>query len=100
VDGTAPAQARESRPSACGQLEIVDLLDSSMCEGAQGVERMGLGCAWFDTDTEGRLPEASKFVRTMSVRHGTPVGSPDEIAFSSSPNEITSIERSRDVAEP
>lgn len=60
---------------------------------------MGRGFASFDTDTDGGLPEARKFVRTLQVRHATPVGSPDEVAFGNSPEEIAFNEGSRDVAD-
>ena len=42
---------------------------------------MGRGYAWLDTGTHGSLLDASNFVRTMTNRQGTQVGSPDEVAF-------------------
>jgi glucose-1-phosphate thymidylyltransferase len=41
VDGTAPAQAREARPSARGALEIADLMDGPVRTDAPDVERLG-----------------------------------------------------------
>ena len=81
VDGTAPERARGLRPSARGELEIVDLLASYLDEGALEVVRMGRGYAWFDTGTHASLLDAGNFVRTLQLRQGMLVGSPDEIAF-------------------
>jgi glucose-1-phosphate thymidylyltransferase len=81
LDGTAPARAAAVRPSARGELEIVDLLESYRAEGLLSVERMGRGYAWFDTGTHGSLLDAGNFVRTLELRQGMQVGCPEEIAF-------------------
>jgi glucose-1-phosphate thymidylyltransferase len=81
VDGTAPARAREVRPSARGELEITSLLETYLAEGALQVKRMGRGYAWLDTGTHASLLDASNFVRTLTERQGQQVGSPDEVAF-------------------
>ncbi len=81
VDGTAPERARSIAPSARGELEIVDLLTSYLAEGSLDVKRMGRGYAWLDTGTHQSLLDAGNFVRTLQIRQGMLVGSPDEIAF-------------------
>lgn len=81
VDGTAPARARAIRPSARGEVEIVDLLQGYLDEGALRVEQMGRGFAWLDTGTHGSLLDAGNFVRTLQARQGLQTGSPEEIAF-------------------
>jgi glucose-1-phosphate thymidylyltransferase len=81
LDGRAPDLAALVRPSARGELEIVDLLEAYRSEGSLQVERMGRGFAWLDTGTPGSLLEAGNFVRTLQDRQGMQVGSPDEIAF-------------------
>lgn len=81
MDGTASARAAQVRPSARGELEITDLLESYLRDGALTVELMGRGYAWFDTGTHASLLDAGNFVRTLELRQGTLVGSPDEIAF-------------------
>ena len=80
-DGTAPERARRLRPSARGELEIADLLQGYLDDGALRVERLGRGYAWLDTGTHGSLLEAGNFVRTLESRQGMLVGSPDEVAF-------------------
>ncbi len=81
LDGSAPARARQVKPSARGELEIVTLLEMYLAEGALTVERMGRGYAWLDTGTHASLLDAGNFVRTLEQRQGLQVGSPDEIAF-------------------
>jgi glucose-1-phosphate thymidylyltransferase len=81
MDASAPARARQVQPSARGELEITSLLNTYLDEGALSVQRMGRGYAWFDTGTHGSLLDAGNFVRTLQMRQGLLVGSPDEIAF-------------------
>ncbi len=81
LDGDAPRRAKAIKPSPRGELEIVDLLDTYLKEGALSVERMGRGFAWLDTGTHASLIDAGNFVRTLTERQGQQVGSPDEISF-------------------
>ncbi len=81
LDGTAPDRARDIRPSARGELEIVSLLESYLADGQLTVERMGRGYAWLDTGTHASLLDAGNFVRTLQDRQGLQTGSPEEIAF-------------------
>ncbi len=81
LDGSAPARARAVRPSPRGELEITDLLQMYLDEGALRVETMGRGYAWLDTGTHGSLLEAGNFVRTLQDRQGLQTGCPEEIAY-------------------
>ena len=81
LDGTAPERAKQVRPSARGELEMVSLLESYLNEGTLRVEKLGRGYAWLDTGTHASLLDASNFVRTITERQGLQVGSPDEIAY-------------------
>jgi glucose-1-phosphate thymidylyltransferase len=81
LDGTAPDRAAAVRPSARGELEIVDLLQSYLDQGELAVRRMGRGYAWLDTGTHGSLLDAGNFVRTLEERQGLQTGCPEEIAF-------------------
>lgn len=81
LDETAPERARAVRPSARGELEIADLLESYRHDGALNVELMGRGYAWLDTGTHASLLDAGNFVRTLQDRQGTQVGCPEEIGF-------------------
>ncbi|MEL7012475.1 MAG: glucose-1-phosphate thymidylyltransferase RfbA [Pseudomonadota bacterium] len=81
LDGTAPARAHKVEKSMRGELEITSLLEMYLSEGLLSVETMGRGFAWLDTGTHDSLLDAGNFVRTLSKRQGTQIGSPDEIAF-------------------
>lgn len=81
VDGSASERARRIKPSPRGEVEIVDLLQAYLDEGALTVELMGRGYAWLDTGTHGSLLDAGNFVRTLQNRQGLQTGCPEEIAF-------------------
>ena len=82
MDGTAPDRARALVPSARGELEIVDLLETYLADGTLQVTRMDRGYAWLDVGTHDSLLDAGNFVRTLIQRQGLQMGSPEEIAFS------------------
>ncbi len=81
LDGDAPRRARLIRPSARGEMEITDLLNSYHAEGALSVDRLGRGFAWLDTGTHESLLDAADFIRTIEERQNLKVGCPEEIAF-------------------
>lgn len=81
LDGEAPAKAKAVKPSGRGELEITSLLEMYLAEEALSVELMGRGYAWLDTGTHGSLLDAGNFVRTLQLRQGLQVGSPEEIAY-------------------
>lgn len=81
LDGTASERAAQVKPSARGELEITDLLELYLKDGALNVEKMGRGYAWLDTGTHASLLDAGNFVRTLTSRQGLQTGSPEEIAF-------------------
>lgn len=81
LDATASERARAVKPSERGELEITELLQSYLTEGALQVETMGRGYAWLDTGTHASLLDAGNFVRTLEERQGLQTGCPEEIAF-------------------
>jgi glucose-1-phosphate thymidylyltransferase len=81
LDGSAPARAHAVQPSARGELEITELLNSYLADGLLSVERMGRGFAWLDTGTHASLLDAGNFVRTIEERQNVKIGCPEEIAF-------------------
>ena len=81
VDESAPARAKEIKPSRRGELEITSLLDSYLKDGSLFAKPLGRGFAWFDTGTHAALLDASNFVRTVVQRQTLQIGSPEEIAF-------------------
>ncbi|WP_282096396.1 glucose-1-phosphate thymidylyltransferase RfbA [Epibacterium ulvae] len=81
LDGSAPERARAVKPSLRGELEITDLLQTYLDEGALRVETMGRGYAWLDTGTHASLLDAGNFVRTLQERQGLQTGCLEEIAY-------------------
>jgi glucose-1-phosphate thymidylyltransferase len=79
-DETASKRARELKPSARGELEILDLLDSYLMDASLNLEMLPRGTAWFDSGTFDDLHEAGTYVKLMQERTGERVGDPLEIA--------------------
>jgi glucose-1-phosphate thymidylyltransferase len=79
-DHTASKRARELKPSARGELEILDLLKSYLADAALSLEMLPRGTAWFDSGTFDDLHEAGSYVKLMQERTGERVGDPLEIA--------------------
>ena len=80
-DGRAPTLARELTPSARGEIEITELMNRYLAEGALSVELMGRGFAWLDTGTHDSLIDAGEYVRVIEKRQGLKIGCPEEVAF-------------------
>ena len=68
-------------PSARGELEIVDLLNSYLPTNRLVTKYWSRGTAWLDTGTPRRLLEAGSFVQILQERQGVLIGSPDEVAW-------------------
>jgi glucose-1-phosphate thymidylyltransferase len=80
-DAQAPSIAASLRPSARGEYEITDLNLEYLRQGLLRLEVLRRGSVWLDTGTHDSLHEASSFIRTIEVRQGTKIASPEEIAW-------------------
>lgn len=75
--------AQNLAPSARGELEITDLNNLYLRDGALYLEKLGRGIAWLDTGTFESLMQAATYIETIELRQGLKICCPEEIAFES-----------------
>jgi glucose-1-phosphate thymidylyltransferase len=80
-DAQAPEIAASLRPSPRGEYEITDLNVAYLRQGRLRLEVLQRGTVWLDTGTHDSLHEASSLIRTIEVRQGTKIASPEESAW-------------------
>ena len=80
-DSTVCKRAKSLRPSARGELEISELNQQYLDDGALTVERLVRGVAWLDTGTHESMLEAGNFIATIERRQGQKVACLEELAF-------------------
>lgn len=73
--------ARGLKPSARGELEILDAIRPYLAEGSLRVLELGRGFAWLDTGTHDSLLDAGNFVATLEKRQGLKISCVEEIAW-------------------
>jgi glucose-1-phosphate thymidylyltransferase len=70
-----------TRKSARGEFEVTDLLNLYLDQSRLQLEKYSRGIYWLDAGTFENLNEASQFVRSVQVRQGMLIGSPEEVAW-------------------
>lgn len=73
--------ARNLKPSARGEVEITDINNAYLRQGALQVEMLGRGFAWLDAGTHESLLQSANFVHALQNRQGMMISCPEEIAL-------------------
>ena len=73
--------AKSLRPSARGELEIVDVIKFYLNKRKLMVYQINRGCAWLDSGTSSSLNEASEYIAVIEKRQGVKIGCPEEAAL-------------------
>ena len=80
-DNTIVAKAKKLKPSDRNELEITDINNLYLNEGALKAIDLGRGMTWFDTGTHDALLEASNYVEAIQNRQGFYIACIEEIAY-------------------
>ncbi len=80
-DAAVVEVARGLKPSARGELEIVDVLRAYLCAGRLSIETLGRGFAWLDAGTHDSLLDASSYIAAMERRQGQKIACIEELAW-------------------
>ena len=89
--------AKQTKPSARGELEISDLNQMYLEDGSLSVQLLGRGFAWLDTGTHESLHEAASFVQTVQNIQDLQIACLEEIAWR---NGWLSDEKLEELARP
>ena len=73
--------ASELKPSARGELEIIDLLKIYLESKSLHYSILDRGTAWLDTGNAETLFQAAQLIQVIQNRQGMIIGSPEEVAF-------------------
>ncbi|GAA3050838.1 glucose-1-phosphate thymidylyltransferase RfbA [Streptomyces glomeratus] len=73
--------AKNTQPSARGELEITDVNRVYVERGRARLVELGRGFAWLDTGTPESLLQAGQYVRTLEERQGVRIACIEEIAL-------------------
>lgn len=80
-DNRVVSYAKNLKPSVRGELEITDLNQIYLENGALNVELLGQGFTWLDTGTHESLVDATNFVKTVETHQHRKIACLEEIAY-------------------
>lgn len=80
-DNKVVGLARGLQPSARGELEMVDLHNAYLKDGALHATALPRGIAWLDAGLHASLLQASNFVQIVEQRQGLKIGCIEEVAY-------------------
>ena len=92
-DGDVASVAKTVKPSARGELEIIDVIQNYLDRDELEVEKLGRGYAWLDTGTPQSLLQAATFVQTIEQRQGLSICCPEEIALAKGYIDISAFKK-------
>ena len=73
--------SKNLKPSARGELEIIDIHKEYLHREKLKVSILGRGTSWLDTGTFTSLIQSSQFIHIVEERQGTKIGCPEEVAY-------------------
>jgi glucose-1-phosphate thymidylyltransferase len=80
-DQSVVEKAKTIKPSPRGELEITDLHNAYLGEGALNVEVLDESKTWLDTGTIDALQDAADRVRAIEINDARKINAPEEIAW-------------------
>ncbi len=80
-DNSVVEVAKTLKPSARGELEMVDLHKHYLQEGKLMVTPLQRGIAWLDAGLHSSLLQASNFIQIVEERQGFKIGCIEEVAY-------------------
>ncbi len=80
-DNKAVDYAKKLKPSHRGELEITDLNNLYLTDGALNVETLDKGFVWMDTGTQDSMFQAADFVRAAQNNQGLQIACVEEAAY-------------------
>jgi glucose-1-phosphate thymidylyltransferase len=73
--------AKNIKPSARGELEITEVIQAYVDDGALRLDILPRGLTWLDTGTHETVMQASQYVYAVEERSGVKIGCLEEIAM-------------------